>query len=137
MVIYLGILHEFVNFVDFIKILLFFEAYQNQDKLFFTLKVTKLSVHYGKRVVEFSSRGYKIRIFLPKNQHTQRKWLNFEIWCGGKVHQKVPKFSMSKIIRFFLIYLFIFSLKNTNLEAHFTLLIFFDSINFSITLLLK
>ena len=65
------------------------------------------------QVVEFSSGGYK-------NQHTQRKLLNFENWC-----QKVSKFdfqsqfSMSKIIGIFL-----------NLGAHFLLLTFFDNINF-------
>ena len=35
------------------------------------------------RVVEFSSGGYKIiklERFLPKNQPTQRKLLNFENW---------------------------------------------------------
>ena len=54
--------------------------------------------------------------------------------------QKVPKFdfqsqfSMSKIIRIFLIF---FSLKNINFVAHFLLLTFFDNINFWITLLLK
>ena len=26
-----------------------------------------------------------IERFLPKNQHTQRKWLNFEIWCSGEL----------------------------------------------------
>ena len=45
------------------------------------------------------------------------------------------QFSMSKIIRTFLN--FFFSLKNTNLEAHFLLLAFFDEINFLTTLLLK
>ena len=30
------------------------------------------------RIVEFSNGGYKIRKNLPKNQHTQRKFLNFE-----------------------------------------------------------
>ena len=30
------------------------------------------------RFVEFSNRGTKLEIFLPKNQHTQRKLLNFE-----------------------------------------------------------
>ena len=30
------------------------------------------------RVIEFQVQGYKIRIFLPKNQQTQRKLLNFE-----------------------------------------------------------
>ena len=33
-------------------------------------------------VVEFSSGRYK-RV-LPKNQHTQRKWLNFENWVNGE-----------------------------------------------------
>ena len=37
------------------------------------------------RVVEFSNRGYKIRKILPKNQHTQRKLLNFENWVNGEV----------------------------------------------------
>ena len=27
----------------------------------------------------------KLEIFLPKNQHTQRKLLNFENWCMGEV----------------------------------------------------
>ena len=44
------------------------------------------------------------------------------------------EFSMSKIIR---IYLNFFSLKNTNLGAHFLLLTLFDNINFSTSLLLK
>ena len=54
--------------------------------------------------------------------------------------QKVPKFdfqcqfSMSNIIQTFLIF---FSLKNTNLGAHFLFFKFFDTINFEITLLLK
>ena len=34
------------------------------------------------RVVEFPNGGYKIR-FLPKNQHTQRKLLNFENCISG------------------------------------------------------
>ena len=33
------------------------------------------------RVVEFSNGRYKIR----KNQHTQRKLLNFENWVNGEV----------------------------------------------------
>ena len=44
------------------------------------------------------------------------------------------QFSMSKIMQIFLNF---FSLKNTNLEAHFLLLAFFDKINFLTTLLLK
>ena len=37
------------------------------------------------RVLEFSSRGYKIRKIFAKNQHTQRKVLNFENWVNGEV----------------------------------------------------
>ena len=35
------------------------------------------------RVVEFSSGGTKLERFLPKNQHTLRKLLNFENWVNG------------------------------------------------------
>ena len=40
------------------------------------------------RVVEFSSwggGGTKFERFLAKNQHTQRKLLNFENWVNGEV----------------------------------------------------
>ena len=36
-------------------------------------------------VVEFSNGGTKLEIFLPKNQYTQRKLLNFENWCNGVI----------------------------------------------------
>ena len=36
-------------------------------------------------VVEFSSGGTKLERFLPKNQHTQRKLLNFENWVNGQL----------------------------------------------------
>jgi hypothetical protein len=35
------------------------------------------------RVVKFSSGGTKLERFLPNNQHTQRKLLNFENWCNN------------------------------------------------------
>ena len=35
------------------------------------------------RVFEFSSWETKLERFLPKNQHTQRKLLNFENWVNG------------------------------------------------------
>ena len=36
------------------------------------------------RVMDFSCEGYKLlERFLPKNQHTQRKLLNFENWVNG------------------------------------------------------
>ena len=34
-------------------------------------------------VFESSSGGTKLEILLPKNQHTQRKLLNFANWCNG------------------------------------------------------
>jgi hypothetical protein len=37
------------------------------------------------RVVEFSSGGTKLEKHFPKDQQTQRKILNFENWCNGKV----------------------------------------------------
>ena len=36
-------------------------------------------------VVEFSSGVTKLERFLHKNQHTQRKLLNFEIWIIGEL----------------------------------------------------
>ena len=62
--------------------------------------------------------GFQIRKIFPKNQHTQKKLLNFGLMASC---QKVPnfdfqsQFSMSNIIQNFLIY---FSLKNTNLRAY-------------------
>ena len=35
-------------------------------------------------VMEFQDQGTKLERFLPKNQHTQRKLLNFENWTNGK-----------------------------------------------------
>ena len=33
----------------------------------------------------FQTGGTKSKRFLPKNQHTQRKLLNFDNWCNGEV----------------------------------------------------
>ena len=84
----------------------------------------------------FQTGGTKLERFLPKNQHTQRKLLNFENWVNGEV-SKVPKFDQNltfkvnflcqKLSESFSIF---FSLKNINLGAHFLLLTFFDNINF-------
>ena len=43
------------------------------------------------RVVEFLSGGTKLERFLPKNQ--QRKFLNFENWCSGKLSEIGHHFS--------------------------------------------
>ena len=45
------------------------------------------------RVVEFSSEGTKLERFLHKNQHTQRKLLNFEFWINGKLSKVGHHFS--------------------------------------------
>ena len=80
------------------------------------------------RVMEFSNGGgKKLERILPKNQHTQRKLLNFENWVNGEV-SKVPKFDQNltfkvnflcqKLSESFSIF---FSLKNINLVDHFLL----------------
>ena len=33
----------------------------------------------------FQTRGIKLERFLPKNQHTQRKFINFENWCNREL----------------------------------------------------
>ena len=37
------------------------------------------------RLWSFQTGGTKLERFLPKNQHTQRKLLNFENWVNGEV----------------------------------------------------
>ena len=41
----------------------------------------------------FQTGGTKLERFLPKNQHTQRKLLNFENWVNGKVSKIGHHFS--------------------------------------------
>jgi hypothetical protein len=53
--------------------------------------------------------GTKLERFLPKNQHTQRKLLNFENWCNGEVSKSAKfdfqsYFCMPKIIGIFQIF---------------------------------
>ena len=44
------------------------------------------------RVVEFSKGVAKLEIIKPKNQHTQRKLLNFENWVNGEVSKTGHQF---------------------------------------------
>ena len=53
------------------------------------------------QVVEFSSRGTKLVIFLHKNQHAQRKLLNFENWTSGEP-QYLAKIRVFKVDYFIL-----------------------------------
>ena len=41
----------------------------------------------------FQTGGTKLERFLPKNQHTQRKLLNFENWVNGEVSKIGHHFS--------------------------------------------
>ena len=82
----------------------------------------------------FQTGDTKLERFLPKNQHTRRKLLNFEFWINGEL-SKSAKIWLSKSIFYVKnhpnVSQFFFSLKNTILGAHFLLLIFFDKINFN------
>ena len=88
------------------------------------------------RLWSFQMEGTKLQRILPKDQHTQRKFLNFENWTNGEVSKSakspnLPTFKVNflyqKLSESFSIF---FSLKNINSGAHFLLLTFFDSINF-------
>ena len=47
-----------------------------------------ISVEYGSKGRGLFKRGVqKLGRFLHKNQHTQRKWLNFEVWIIGKKNE--------------------------------------------------
>ena len=50
----------------------------------------------------FQTGDTKLARFLPKNQQTQWKLLNFEFWINGELSNFQSKFSMSKIIRIYL-----------------------------------
>ena len=45
------------------------------------------------RLWSFKSRDTKLERFFPKNQHTQRKLLNFENWFSGEVSKIGHRFS--------------------------------------------
>ena len=46
----------------------------------------------------FQTGGTKLERFLPKNQHVQRKLLNFENWVNGEVSKIGHHFNISKVI---------------------------------------
>jgi hypothetical protein len=47
----------------------------------------------GCGVLRFQTEGTKLERFLPKNQHTKRKLLNFENWVSGEVSKIEHHFS--------------------------------------------
>ena len=85
---------------------------------FFIREGKKLRVQlwqYG--LWSFQTGGTKLERVLPKNQHTQRKLLNFKNWVNENV---------SKIIRIFLNFFFI---EEYQFRSTFLLLTFFANIN--------
>ena len=85
----------------------------------------------------FQMGGTKLERFLPKNQHAQRKLLNFEFWINGELSKSAKIRLLKSIFYVKIIRIFLIFMKNTNLGAHFLFLIYFDNVNFEITLLLK
>ena len=53
-------------------------------KSWWLMRISSLLDDMAIPVVEFSNGGTKLEMFLPKNQCTQRKLLNFENWISGK-----------------------------------------------------
>ena len=51
-------------------------------------QLEKSDTNYGKTGYGVSSLGIQNQSFLPENQHTQRKLLDFENWCNGKVSKR-------------------------------------------------
>ena len=113
------------------------DDYRKQEKLFLNpaiilrIKNAKVFLHtlwqYG--LWSFQTGGTKSERFLPKNQHTQIKLLNFEFWINGKLSKRA-KIWLSKSIFYVKNHLNLSQLKNTNLGANFLLLTFFDKIDF-------
>ena len=52
----------------------------------------------------FQTGGTKLERILPKNQHTQRKFLNFETWTNGEPHSSLQKSEFLKLILSFFHY---------------------------------
>ena len=76
----------------------------------------------------FQAGGTKLERFLPKNQHTQRKLLNFENWVNGEVSKSARIYIKNwlwNLSHFF------------SLGAYFLLLTFFDNIEIERLLFLK
>ena len=67
-------------------ILYFFLTLQFFDRLrLFDIHEEREDAQYGNTGCGVFKRGYiKLERFLPKNQHTQRKFWNFENWTNGE-----------------------------------------------------
>ena len=73
---------------------------QKNTKTFITWKRKRVFGHlqlWQYRLWSFQTGDTKLERFLPKNQHTQRKLLNFEFWINGEL-SKSAKIWLSKSI---------------------------------------
>ena len=68
----------------------------------------------------FQTGDTKLERFLPKNQHTKRKLLNFEFWINSKLSKKIGHHFSDKIF-----YILVLS-KNVNNKKCAPKLVFFD-----------
>ena len=67
---------------------------RGHQKVAKSLKFYKLTRELWQyRLWSFQTGGTKLERFLPKNQHTQRKLLNFENWVNGVVSKIEHHFS--------------------------------------------
>ena len=76
--------------------------------LYINLKFCNVQWHYNEHVEfllsqyglwSFQAVGTKLEIFLPKNQLTQRKLLNFENWFNGELSKIGHHFSNKVILK--------------------------------------
>ena len=63
--------------------------------MYWSLQFGWVAWQYG--LWSFQTGGTKLERFLPKNQHTQRKLLNFEFWINGEMSKIGHQFSNKKI----------------------------------------
>ena len=61
--------------------------------IIFDYAIQKRSTIWQYGVWSFQKEGTKLERFLHKNQHTQRKLLNFEFWINGKLSKIGHHFS--------------------------------------------
>ena len=54
------------------------------------------------RIVEFQAGDTKLERFLPKNQHSQRKFMNFDNWSNGELSKIGHCFSNNVILKMML-----------------------------------
>ena len=69
----------------------------SKSNLFFRPSIKKWYKLWQYGLWSFQAGASKLEIFLYKNQHTQKKWLNFEFWINGELSKGGHLFS-NKVI---------------------------------------